>query len=231
VGGEQVYPFQREEIEAHLGARVIEAYGCTEVGPIAAECSMGSMHILAANVRIEIFRDGEPVPHGEFGEIVATTLINRGMPLVRCAIGDQGRLSPDPCGCGLPQPVLAELRGRAADLLMKADGTLVHGSVLGSALHDYIGKPPLGAVQKILFEQTDRNTWQVQVEAQQCTDIAALDSQIAELVRNTFGADCRVQTSIVARIPREPSGKFRYYGTSPGMHTAPSPWADSKALA
>src|SRR5690606_35707931 len=85
----------------------------------------------------------------------------------------------------------------------------------------YIGKPPLGAVQKIVFEQLDRSNWKVQVEAQQCTDIAALDSQVTELVRNTFGADCRVQTSIVARIPREPSGKFRYYRSSPALRTGP----------
>jgi phenylacetate-CoA ligase len=217
VGGEQVYAFQREEIRRYLGARVIEAYGCTEVGPVAAECPQGSLHLLEANVHVEIFRDGAAVPPGETGDIVATTLINRGMPLVRCRIGDIGRISPDPCGCGLPQPVLAELRGRAADLLVKADGTAVHGSVLGEALGRYVGKAPLGHARKILFQQVDRRTWRVQIEATREDDPAALDAQVGELVRDTFGAECRAECELVANIPREASGKYRYY-RAPAAH-------------
>src|SRR5690606_10831851 len=116
VGGEQFYAFQRDDILRHLGGRVIESYGCTEMGPIAAECPAGAMHVLTTNVHVEIFRDGQPAAPGELGEIVATTLVNRGMPLVRCRIGDLGALSPNPCACGRPQPVLAALQGRAADL-------------------------------------------------------------------------------------------------------------------
>lgn len=211
VGGEQVYRFQRDEIRRYLGARVIEAYGCTEVGPVAAECPRGSMHVLGANVHVEIFRDGVPVPPGETGDIVATTLINRAMPLIRCRIGDLGRISPDPCDCGLPHPVLSELRGRARDLLIKTDGTAVHSSVLGAALGRYVGRAPLGHAQKILFQQLDRRTWKVQIEAPQCRDTATLDAQVAELVRDTFGQEARSTTEVVTRIPREASGKFRYY--------------------
>src|SRR5690606_5480525 len=109
----------------------------TEMGPIAAECPAGSMHLLTTNVHIEIVRDGRPVAPGELGEIVATTLVNRGMPLVRCRIGDLGALSPDPCVCGRPQPVLAELQGRAADLVFRTDGTPLPGSELGRALQRY----------------------------------------------------------------------------------------------
>jgi phenylacetate-CoA ligase len=228
IGGEQVYPFQRDEIRRYLGARVIEAYGCTEVGPIAAECPHGSMHVLGANAHIEIVRDGSPVPAGELGEIVATTTINHAMPLIRCRIGDIGRLSPEPCSCGLPQPVLAELRGRAADLLLKADGTAVHGSVLGDALGRYVGKAPLGHAQKVLFQQVDRKTWKVQVESPQGADQAVLDAQITELVRDTFGAECLAECEVVPRIPRETSGKYRYYRL-PAERRAVQPqgWSDA----
>ena len=106
LGGEQIYPFQREELQKHFGATVVEFYGCTEVGPIAAQCPAGSMHLLSDNTHIEICRDGEPVPDGEFGDIVATSLSNRAMPLVRCRIGDSGAISPEPCSCGRPYPVL-----------------------------------------------------------------------------------------------------------------------------
>ncbi len=211
IGGEQVYPFQREEIREHLGARVIEAYGSTEVGPIAAECPAGSLHVLGVNVAVEILRGDAPAPVGEFGDVVVTTLVNRAMPLVRCRIGDSARLSPEPCRCALPQPVLMDLRGRSADLLLAVDGTPVHGSALGQALKRYSGKPPLGAVQQILFEQLDQRHWQIHVEFDQDVERTLLDRQVTELLQETFGAGCRAEIKFVPKIAREPSGKYRYY--------------------
>lgn len=222
VGGEQLYAFQRDDISAHLGGRVIESYGCTEMGPVAAECPAGSLHVLTANVHLEIFRDGLPAAPGELGEIVATTLVNRGMPLVRCRIGDLGALSPDPCVCGRPQPVLAELQGRAADLVFKPDGTPIHGSVLGRALERYRGRPPLGAAQKVQFEQLGRRAWRVTVELHETPDRATLEHQISELLRTVLGADVSVVIDVVSRIEREPSGKFRYY-RSPAARTERPP--------
>src|SRR5690606_33347059 len=125
-----------------------------------------------------IVRDGLPVAPGEFGEIVATTLVNRGMPLVRCRIGDLGVLSPDPCACGRPQPVLAALQGRAADLVFKPDGTPVHASVLGRALERYAGRPPLAAAQKVQFEQLGRCDWKVRIELHETADRATLEDQV-----------------------------------------------------
>lgn len=211
IGGEQVYPFQRQEIREHLGARVIEAYGSTEVGPIAAECPAGSMHVLGANVAVEIFNGDAPAPLGEFGDVVVTTLINHGMPLVRCRIGDSARLSPEPCRCALPQPVLLDLRGRSADLLLAVDGTPVHGSALGQALERYMGKPPLGAVQQILFEQHDQRRWEILVELNEEAERSVLDRQVSELLQETFGAGCCAEIKFVPKIAREPSGKYRYY--------------------
>jgi phenylacetate-CoA ligase len=210
LGGEQIYPFQREELEKHLGARAVEFYGCTEVGPIAAQCPEGSMHLLSDNSYIEICRDGEPVPHGEFGDIVATSLSNRAMPLVRCRIGDSGAISPDPCRCGRPYPVLASLVGRASDLFVTADGTKVHGSQLGAGLQKLLATTSLGIIRQVLFQQIDPLHWKVLVESGGgFTD--ALAAQLQELVRTNFGRQCQVEIERVSVVPREPSGKFRYY--------------------
>lgn len=225
VGGEQLYSFQRDDIVRYLGERLIESYGCTEMGPIAAECPAGSMHLLTANVHVEIFRDDAPVAPGEHGEIVATNLVNRGMPLIRCRIGDLGAISPEPCSCGRPQPVLASLRGRAADLVLTADGTPIHGSVLGDALERCSGDTPLGSAQKVLFEQIDRSTWSVRVEAHRPPDREALERQVTELLRDILGPGCSAKIDVVPKIAREPSGKFRYYkalGGSPRRDGADS---------
>lgn len=223
LGGEQVYAFQREELERHFGAKVVEFYGCTEVGPIAAQCPAGSMHLLSDNVHIEICRDGQPVPAGEFGDIVATSLSNRAMPLVRCRIGDSGVISPDPCSCGRPHPVLAELVGRAADLFITADGEKVHGSLLGSGLQTLLAGTPLGVIRQVLFQQIDPLNWKVLVESGPGFD-ASLAAQLAALVRTNFGSQCQVGIERVSVVPREASGKFRYYRPPGPAHAGSSPF-------
>lgn len=210
LGGEQIYRFQREELENYFGSRVIETYGCTEMGPIGAECTAGSMHILTSHVHVEIFRDGAPVPAGEFGDIVATSLSNKAMPLIRCKIGDSGRISPDPCTCGLPYPVLEDLVGRVGDLLLTADGSRVHGSALGAGLRTVLATAPAGAIRQVLFQQLDQRHWKVLAES----DIGFEQdtaTKLAELVRSTCGKKCQVDVERVNLVPREASGKFRYY--------------------
>lgn len=210
LGGEQVYPFQRLEVERSLGARVLRAYGASEAAMIAMECPAGSMHILADHAHVEILRDGEPVPSGEFGDIVVTPLSNRAMPLVRYAVGDQGRLSPAPCACGRPFPVLAQLRGRASDLLLGADGRAVHGSALTAGLNEVFDSVPGEAVRQVLFEQLDQRTWRVLVESGNGFH-EAIAARLSDLVRRNLGADCAVTVERVPIITRESSGKFRYY--------------------
>jgi phenylacetate-CoA ligase len=214
LGGEQVYPFQRDEIARHLGARVFESYGSTEMGPIAHECPAGSRHIMADHVHLEIFQGDEPAPVGEFGDLVLTSLFNRAMPLVRCRIGDRGRISPDPCPCGLPHPVLSELVGRAADMFVTVDGKLVHGSELGWRLQLFLSKAPLGSVAQVLFQQKSPTHWNVLVESAAgfTDDLAA---QLRQIVYATFGENCRVDIERVALVPREKSGKYRYYRRAP----------------
>jgi phenylacetate-CoA ligase len=210
LGGEQVYDFQREEIANHLGARVFESYGSTEMGPIAHECPLGSRHVMADHVRLEIFDGDAPAPVGQFGDLVLTSLFNRAMPLVRCRIGDRGRLSPDPCPCGLPHPVLSELVGRAADMFTTADGRLVHGSELGRRLQLFLSQAPLGSVGQVLFEQVGDAQWKVLVESSDGFN-EALAAQLRGIVQATFGESCGVSIERVSLVPREKSGKYRYY--------------------
>lgn len=210
VGGEQLYPFQREELHRQLGTKVVEFYGCTEVGPIAAECPAGSMHLMTDNSYVEIFKDGAPAKPGEFGEIVATSLTNRAMPLVRCKIGDSGRISPDPCPCGRPYPVLTDLVARSADLFITADGRKVHGSALALGLRELLANAPLGVVRQVLFQQVEPLLWKVLVESDGELD-AGLRTQLTQLVRTNFGEACEVRIERVSVVPREASGKYRYY--------------------
>jgi len=210
LGGEQVYPFQRDELTRHLGARIMETYGCTEVGPIAQQCPAGSMHLMEENVCVEIFKNDEPAAPGEFGDIVVTSLTNRAMPLVRCKIGDSGSISDEGCSCGRPHRILTKLVGRAADVFLAADGTPVHGSTLGWNLRSFLGTQPLGAIRQLLFQQIDQSHWKVLIESETGFDVK-IATQLEQFVRDTFGQQCAIDVERVPVVPREPSGKFRYY--------------------
>ena len=80
---------QRAQLERVFGAPVQIEYGCGEAGPIAYTCEQGGLHLMAADLYIELLKEnGEPARPGETGEVVLTDLNNRAMPLVRYRLGD-----------------------------------------------------------------------------------------------------------------------------------------------
>jgi phenylacetate-CoA ligase len=214
VFGEMLYPFQRRIIEEGLGARVIETYGCNETGTVAYECPAGSIHVFADHVTVEILKDGEPVRPGEMGDIVLTCTTNRTMPLIRYRVGDRGRLLPDPCSCGRPHPVLEGIEGRSGDVLLTSSGTQVHGTAaLGGVLKKVHATTPPESIRQVLFEQHDPRTWIVLVQPGPGFEDQAA-AVLVEGVQAVFGNQCTVTVKQVPVIPREPSGKFRFYRTA-----------------
>lgn len=221
VLGEQLHPFQRQEIEEGLGARVIETYGCNETGTVAYECPAGSLHVFAEHVEVEILRGGQPVEPGEAGDIALTCTSNRVMPLIRYRVGDRGRLSPEPCSCGRPHPVIAGVEGRIGDLLLTAAGVPVHGAALGAVLKQLIMTWSPTAVGRVLFEQHDTRTWTVQVQpGPNFGD--GIPAFLVDQVQAIFGKECQVRVVVMREIEVEPSGKFRFYRVAPPR---PSPQA------
>lgn len=217
VGGEQLFPFQRAEIERSLAERVVDSYGCTEVGPVAGECPAGSLHVFAEHVHLEILRGEDPVEIGEFGDIAVTSLNNTAMPLVRCRIGDGGRLSPDRCSCGLPHPVLAELEARSADTFLTADGSSRHTSEMVRRLGTFFADPVSAGARQVLFGQVDPLTWRVWVEVAESSGtmdpadrLPAMEERLANLVREVAGSTCRVETCFAETIPHG-RGKYDYH--------------------
>ncbi|MBA3658130.1 MAG: phenylacetate--CoA ligase family protein [Gemmatimonadales bacterium] len=215
VLGEVLHPFQRQEIEQGLGARVIETYGCNETGTVGYECPAGSLHVFAEHVEVEILRDGQPVGLGEIGDIVLTCTTNRVMPLVRYRVGDRGRLSADPCSCGRPHPVIAGIEGRTGDLLLTAAGVPVHGALLGDILKQITATSSPAALTRVVFEQHDSRTWTVLVQpGPDYSD--SIGGLLIDGVKKIYGKECQVTVTVVPEIPREPSGKLRYYRRAAG---------------
>ena len=218
IGGEQLYSFQRTAIESCIAETVVNSYACTETGALAYSCREGSLHVCADHVHLEIFQGDTPAEIGEFGDIVATSLRNTAMPLIRYRVGDRGRLSPEKCPCGAPQPVLLDLQARSGDQFQTADGDVRHGSEVVRQLDELYTDPAADPVRQVQFRQKDRTRWEALVEVAPGSPaensaqrpLPAVADRLASIVKQTFGKECQVETRFVDAIPRV-RGKLRYY--------------------
>jgi phenylacetate-CoA ligase len=107
------------ELLPHVRARSF-SYSTSETGPIGYQCphQRGSTHHVhedAVVVEVVDEETGQPLPLGEVGEIVVTTISDSGMPLFRYRVGDRGRVHPGPCACG-SEALSLTLAGRVAEI-------------------------------------------------------------------------------------------------------------------
>ncbi|SHM73811.1 phenylacetate--CoA ligase family protein [Gracilibacillus kekensis] len=117
--GEGCSPAFRERLEKWWDCEVSFFYGSTECGVIGVECSKHKgYHVMEGHVKLEIIDpdSGQVLPSGKTGEIVVTTLLREGMPMVRYRTGDLGNLKESNCECGTTMDVL-QLRGRMEHML------------------------------------------------------------------------------------------------------------------
>ena len=123
VGAEPYTEETRRKIEAGLGVDVYNSYGLSEMnGPgVAFECMHKyGMHLWEDYFLLEIINPatGEPLPDGESGELVLTTLCREAMPLLRYRTRDITALIPEPCPCGRTHRRLDRITGRSDDMLI-----------------------------------------------------------------------------------------------------------------
>ena len=121
IGSERWGDKMRARISNELGVEIFDIYGLTEVyGPgIGISCTEHhGMHIWSDYVYIEVVdpKTGAPVPDGEVGELVLTTLRKQGAPLIRYRTHDLTRIIPGDCACGLAHPRIDTLTGRTDDM-------------------------------------------------------------------------------------------------------------------
>ncbi len=113
----------RLEIEKALGIKAFDIYGLSEIiGPgVASECScQNGLHINEDHFYPEIIdpQTGQPLPYGEKGELVLTTLTKEGMPMLRYRTRDLTVLYPEPCECGRTLIRMSKVLGRSDDMLI-----------------------------------------------------------------------------------------------------------------
>jgi len=114
----------KEEVEQKLGIRALDIYGLSEViGPgVAMQCleSDHGMHVFEDHFLPEIVDPDtfEPLPFGEQGELVFTTLTKEAFPIIRYRTKDISRLIPETCACGRTLVRMEKVSGRTDDMLI-----------------------------------------------------------------------------------------------------------------
>jgi phenylacetate-CoA ligase len=123
LGAEPHSEKMRRKIEDFYGFKAYNSYGLSEMnGPgMALECpEQNGMHIWEDHFIVEIIDPVtlKSVPDGEEGELVATTLVREGMPIVRYRTKDLTRIIPGPCPCGRTHRRIERIKGRTDDMMI-----------------------------------------------------------------------------------------------------------------
>lgn len=123
LGAEPCSEATRAEIEEKLGIQVYDIYGLSEVmGPgVACECEkQHGLHVCEDQFIIEIVdpKTLQPVPDGEWGEVVFTTLCKECSPLVRYRTRDISRIIVGECECGRTFRRMDRIAGRTDDMMI-----------------------------------------------------------------------------------------------------------------
>lgn len=123
IGAEPHTDAQRKKIEESFGAKAYNSFGMSEMsGPgVAFECpEQNGLHLWEDSYIMEIINPDtlEPVPDGEVGELVLTTLDRDAMPLIRYRTRDLTRIIPGECPCGRTHRRIDRLKGRSDDMFI-----------------------------------------------------------------------------------------------------------------
>lgn len=139
-GGEPMSEKTRAQIESRLGIVATDNYGISAVmGPgIAGECELkDGLHINEDHFYVEVIDPDtlEPLPEGEEGEIVITTLTKEGLPMIRYRTCDVSSIRREPCKCGRTTARMAPVRRRTDDMVI-VRGVNVYPSEVRTLLYD-----------------------------------------------------------------------------------------------
>ncbi len=204
IGSERWGEKMRQRISTELGIELYDIYGLTEIyGPgIGINCKYDTgMHIWDDYLYLEIIDPvtGENVPDGTFGEIVITTLVKEGAPLIRYRTHDISRIIPGECPCGSKYPRIDVIQGRSDDM-MKIKGVNVFPKQIEEILALF---PELSSEYQIRISHLDgKDTMRIYVETNGHVDFLDIAKRIAETVKSRIGFTPLVKVVELGVLPR-----------------------------
>ncbi|WP_372885475.1 phenylacetate--CoA ligase family protein [Shimia sp.] len=200
----------RAELDRRLGIQACDVYGLSEImGPgVACECDAArdGLHGWEDHFLFEIIDPEtlEPLPMGETGELVITTLTKEAMPMVRYRTRDITRLTDAPCACGRSHVRILRVDGRDDDMMI-IRGVNVYPSQVESVLVGLEGLAPHYQIRLFKEGALDAMAVDVEVLPDVGEDEAALKAKAAEVrhhIKSIIGVTCAVTAKLPGGIPR-----------------------------
>jgi phenylacetate-CoA ligase len=191
----------RVQIEEKMGITAIDIYGLSEVmGPgVASECvHQCGLHVFEDHFIIEIVDPAtlEPLPDGEAGEVVFTTLTKEGIPVVRYRTRDISRIVPGTCACGRTFRRMERVTGRTDDMLI-IRGVNVYPSQIEQVLLGIPGVAP--HYQVVLTRRGAMDEVEVHVEVgpevsfDEIRTLEALQRAVGGAIASTLAVSVKVK--------------------------------------
>ena len=179
VSGEACPPSLRDWF-AERGVQAYQCYATADLGLIAYETSAREGLVLDEGVIVEIVRPGtgDPVPEGEVGELVVTTL-NPDYPLIRFGTGDLSAVLPGTCPTGRTNTRIKGWMGRA-DQTTKIRGMFVHPGQVNTIAKRF---PEVIKARLVVTGEMANDAMTLKVETA-CSGPDALAANISEAIRD-----------------------------------------------
>ncbi len=206
-GAEPWSDAMRKEVEARLALKAYDIYGLSEImGPgVACECSQrNGLHGWEDHFLFEVIDpdSGKPLPEGEAGELVITTLQKEALPMLRYRTRDITKLTTAPCECGRTHVRILRVTGRNDDMLI-IRGVNVYPSQVEAVL---VGLPDVAPHYQLVVERRGSlDHVNVEAEAQPGVDPGAYDGlakQISHHIKSIIGITTVVEVKKPGEIPR-----------------------------
>lgn len=206
IGSERWGEKMRNYIKEGLGIELYDIYGLTEIyGPgIGINCTDGvGMHYWDDYIYIEIIDPitGKPVEDGEEGEIVITTLVKEGAPLLRFRTHDLSRIIPEPCPCGSKYPRIDQIRGRSDDMF-KVRGVNMFPSQVDELLALVDGASSEYAITIAYDDDNNRDVMILTVEVDGRVSFEETAKTITNLFKSRIGTTPKVVVVPIGTLPR-----------------------------
>lgn len=199
-GAEPWTEAMRTRIQQASGIRAYDIYGLSEIiGPgVGAECCMqDGLHIFEDHFYPEIIDPdtGEPLPDGQSGELVLTTLSKEAMPIVRYRTRDITSISAEPCPCGRTIRRIRRITHRSDDMFI-IRGVNVFPSQIETALLATEGTLPHYQIVLTRHKGLDQVEVQVEVTGEMFSDTVStlerLQAKLAKQIEHTLGIHVKV---------------------------------------
>ena len=213
IGSERWGAKMRQRIADELGVELYDIYGLTEVyGPgIGMSCSHAcGMHLWDDFIYFEIIdpKTGEPVPDGELGELVITTLRKQGAPLIRYRTHDLTRIIPGDCPCGDSHPRIDTILGRTDDMV-KVKGVNIFPSQIDELLSTLAGAS--SEYQFMIDHLMGKDVCTLFVEVEEGANKHAMEAVIGERFKAKIGIQAVIKPVDIGDLPRSEKKSTRVF--------------------